>query len=68
MELASTPTGFHKIMVDGAVSRSGHKGSVGAICRRHDDVYVGAAARVFSRITDPAVLETVACREALYVA
>jgi len=59
------PDGFCKIMVDGAVSRAGNQGVVGGICRDQHGHYMGAAASVFLGITDPAILETMAYREAL---
>jgi hypothetical protein len=52
-------------MVDGAVSRSQNTGAVGVICRDHEGLYLGATVCIYPGIIDPAILETIACREAL---
>jgi ribonuclease HI len=57
-----------KIMVDGALNRAGHKRAVGAICRNHSGLYMGSAASAYLGISDSAILETLACREALALA
>jgi hypothetical protein len=50
-------------MVDGAVSRSQNTGVVGVIC--HEGLYLGAVVCIYPGIIDPAILETIACREVL---
>jgi ribonuclease HI len=62
------PPGVHKFMVDAAESRTGNQGAVGVICRNSDGLYIGASACVYPGIIDSAVLETMACREALSLA
>ncbi|KAE8775187.1 hypothetical protein D1007_52334 [Hordeum vulgare] len=57
--------GFVKINVDGAVARNGHGGAVDVVCRDHMGMYVGACDVVYTGITDPVILETFACGEAL---
>jgi hypothetical protein len=48
------------------VSRSSLKGGVApAICCDHTGLYLGASALVLPRVTDPSILESIACREAL---
>jgi ribonuclease HI len=57
-----------KINVDAAVSRTGVRGAVAALCRNHDGVYLGALAIVYEEISNPSTLEVLACREALALA
>jgi hypothetical protein len=57
-----------KINVDGAVAKMANRGAASAICRDHMGVYLGSSVMIFDGITDPAVLETLACREALALA
>jgi hypothetical protein len=54
--------------VDAAVTKSLLKGIAAAIFRDHTGLYLGASALVLPGITDPTVLESIACREALALA
>jgi hypothetical protein len=56
------------VNVDVAVSKVGDKGVGAAFCRDHSGLYMGASPVVYTGITDPAVLEALACREALALA
>mgnify|MGYP000972605315 CR=1 FL=1 len=62
------PSGMVKLNADGAVARSRHGGAVAAICRDHDGNYLGSSAVVYHGVTNPMMLETYACREALSLA
>ena len=62
------PVGFAKLNVDGAVARSGRTGAVGVICRDSGGGFLGASAVVFEGISDPQVLEALACAEGLSLA
>jgi hypothetical protein len=57
-----------KIKVDGAVSMITCTRSYSAICRSDEEFFMGSSTMVCPRITDPIVLETLACREALALA
>jgi hypothetical protein len=54
-----------KFNVNAVVSRDGGKGVAAAICRDGLGNYLGASALVMSGISDPAIIETIACREDL---
>ena len=54
--------------VDGAIIRGNRGGAVAAICRNSEGTYLGSSAVVYRGITDPLILETYACREALLLA
>jgi hypothetical protein len=62
------PTSVAKINVDAAVSRGKDQGVAAAFCRGSTGIYLGASAIVVHGVTDPATLETLACREALALA
>jgi hypothetical protein len=47
------------------VSKSSLKGVAAAICRDHTGLYLGASTLVLPGVTDPSILESIACREAL---
>lgn len=64
----ASPLGVVKINVDGAVGRHRRGGAVAAVCRDHTGAYLGSSAVVYREITDPTILETFACREALALA
>jgi hypothetical protein len=51
-----------KINVDAATSKADDGGAVAAVCRREDGAFLGASAQGSS---SPAMLEALACREAL---
>jgi ribonuclease HI len=57
-----------KINVDGAVAKVANRGAAAAICRDHNGIYLGSSVMIFDGITDPGVLEALACREALALA
>ena len=57
-----------KMNVDGAVARHRRGGAVSAICRDSQGIYLGFSAMVYPGVTDPVMLETFACREALSLA
>ena len=57
-----------KMNVDGAVARHRRGGAVSAICRDSQGIYLGSSAMVYTGVTDPLMLETFACREALSLA
>ena len=57
-----------KIQVDGAVAKSQNKGSYAAICRDEQGNFLGASSVTREGITDPEVLESLACVEALCLA
>jgi hypothetical protein len=40
-------------------------GAVGAVCRAEDGTFLGASVLKIGGINDPAVLEEIACREAM---
>jgi hypothetical protein len=62
------PSAIAKINVDAAVSRNDERGVGAAFCRDNTRNYLGASVIVFSGITDPATLKSLACREALALA
>jgi hypothetical protein len=62
------PTGYAKINVDAAVQKQRFSGAVAAVCRGQDGVFLGASALSIQGISDPGILEAVACREALALA
>jgi hypothetical protein len=57
-----------KFNVNAAVNRRENRGVVAAICRRNDGIFLGAASLACPGISDPASLESIACREALALA
>jgi hypothetical protein len=60
--------GEMKINVDGAVARNRRGGAVSAVCHDHTGMYLRSSVMVYRGITDPTILETFACREALALA
>ncbi|KAE8783458.1 hypothetical protein D1007_43117 [Hordeum vulgare] len=58
------PAGWTKINVDGAVCKAPTIGAISAVCRDEQGAYLGSSAVVFHGLTDPLILETLACREA----
>jgi hypothetical protein len=57
-----------KFNVDASVSKTQDKGVAAAICHDNSCLYLGSSLLVYTGITDPAVLEALACREALALA
>ena len=60
--------GSAKIYVDGGVNRGENKGAVSAVCRDSSGTFLGASSVVFEGLTQPAILEAIACNEALSLA
>ena len=60
--------GFAKVNVDAAVSKHENRGVVAAICRDQDRIFLGASALAVPGISNPAILEAIACREGLSLA
>ncbi|KAE8786178.1 hypothetical protein D1007_39962 [Hordeum vulgare] len=58
------PAGWTKINVDGAVCKAPPIGAISAVYRDEQGAYLGSSAVVFHGLTDPLILETLACREA----
>jgi ribonuclease HI len=57
-----------KINVDAAVEKVEVGGAVGAVCRAEDGTFLGASVLKVRGINDPAILEAIACREAMALA
>jgi hypothetical protein len=57
-----------KINVDAAVGRASSKGTVAAVCQSSQGHFVAASAMVVPNITNPEILEAMACLEALALA
>ena len=68
MRPRAPPTGFAKIHVDVGVSTARRKGSAAAVCRYEYGTYLGSSSLVVLGIQDPAILESIACREAYALA
>ena len=62
------PDGMIKINVDAAISKNECTASVAAIARDASGCFLGASALISKGITDPEVMEAVACREGLSLA
>jgi ribonuclease HI len=60
--------GAVKINVDAAVSRGQDHGAVSAVCRDETSKFLGASARTINGLSDPTVLEAMACAESLMLA
>jgi ribonuclease HI len=60
--------GCAKINVDAALAKTRPGGAVGAVCRSAAGIYLGASSLTVEGITNPSVLEAMACREALALA
>ena len=57
------PPGIAKINVDAAVSKNLSLGSVAAVARDSDGGFLGASSLTIEGMTEPEMLEVVACRE-----
>lgn len=57
-----------KFNVDGGLSKDGKRGAAAVVCRDEHGLYLGASARVFAGLVDPASLEAYACNEVLALA
>jgi hypothetical protein len=62
------PAGQMKINVDTAISKNSGTGSIAAVVRQEDGGFVGASSIVLQGITDPEILEAMACREGFTLA
>jgi hypothetical protein len=62
------PRGYVKINVDAVIRKDGGLGALAAVCRTDDGTYLGASTIVLRGISDPAVLKTLACRDAVALA
>lgn len=57
--------GLVKINVDGGLSIDTLAGAMTAVCRNHNGMFLGSSALAIPGVLNPAVLEAIACREAL---
>jgi ribonuclease HI len=62
------PAGTIKINVDAAVSKGSGCGSIAAVARPEDGLYLGASTVVLAGKTEPETLEVLACKEAIALA
>jgi hypothetical protein len=62
------PQGHAKINVDTAISKSDHGGAVAAVCRDDGEGFIGVSAITVDNFSNPAMLEALACHEALALA
>jgi ribonuclease HI len=62
------PPGVAKINVDAAVKKTSNLSAIAAVCRSTEGRFLGASVLVIPGISDPATLESIACREALVLA
>ena len=68
MRPRAPPTGFAKIHVDAGVSTARREGSATTVCHDEHGTYLGSSSLVVLGIQDPAILESIACREAYALA
>ena len=61
------PSGHMKISVDAGLSNTG-TAAAAVVCRDSTGLYLGSSSLVISGVTDPSVVEAIACREALALA
>jgi hypothetical protein len=54
--------------VDTAISKSDHGGAVAAVCRDDGEGFIGVSAITVDNFSHPAMLEALACHEALALA
>src|SRR4051812_23365459 len=59
------PAGSYKITVDVGIARSGEGGSVSAVCRNTQGIFITTSFLVIYGVTNPTTLEVMTCREAL---
>lgn len=60
--------GWAKMNVDAALSRNGERGALAVVSRDHSGLFLGASALVCENVTDPEILEALACSEGLSLA
>jgi len=63
-----SPPGFAKINVDAALSKNSKSVAVAAVARDSSSCYLGASTLIFAGVSDPEILEVLACREGLALA
>jgi ribonuclease HI len=61
-------SGCAKLNVDAAMAKTRPGGAVGVVCRDETGLFLGASTLTIPGIIDPAVMEALACREALALA
>jgi ribonuclease HI len=66
--LAPPPLGMLKVNVDALVSKTTGRGSVAAVIRDEQGIFVGTSTLVFPGKTEAETLEALACREAVAIA
>jgi hypothetical protein len=59
------PENMVKVNVDAAVAKTSDKGAVAAVARESNGRFIGCSILTVEGLTDPAILESMACREAL---
>jgi hypothetical protein len=57
--------GYAKLNVDAAMAKSRPGGAVGVVCWDESGSFLGASMLTVQGISDPAIMEAIACREAL---
>jgi hypothetical protein len=62
------PDGLVKINVDAATSKNSAKSAIAAVVRGEDGAFLGASSAVLEGISNPEILEALACREGMTVA
>jgi len=62
------PAGIMKINVDAAISKNSSKASASVVARDSSGMFVGASVVVTEGISNPEIMEAVACRESLALA
>jgi ribonuclease HI len=62
------PVGFAKVNVDAALSKNSSTGAIAAVVRGSDGLFLGASSVVIIGVTDPEMLEAMACREGMALA
>ena len=63
----ASPPGYSKIHVDARLARGQATWSAPAVCRDEHNIFLGNSTLIFYGITDVAILESIACREALFL-
>ena len=60
--------GWAKMSVDDALSRNGERGALVVVSWDHTSFFLGASTLVCKNVTDPEILEAMACCEGLSLA
>ena len=66
--LGSSSAGYLKFNVDGGLAKTTDKGGYAAVCRTVNGEYHGSSVVSVDGLTDPGILEALACLEALALA